>query len=250
MNIFPAAFAEVLQQKRVFILEFHIHFSVVMCRYMLQVAQCVDTLCRYLQNIMQNPTEEKFQKIRMSNRVYQERVAPLEGIQDFLIAAGFKAMKLPFQDGEEDFWVFSEDNLDSNETLQVSVLYLFFERMIGCSTFCDMLVTIYETTCWHNPYDFIFQILYDALQSAEPISLELDRNLQVLLPSQAAKRTDLPPVFFNITAEELKREQQMRFVEKFAVPLILVRIVLISTLVHGMCIISHLAVGNWLPLHT
>ncbi|PNF29425.1 UBX domain-containing protein 6 [Cryptotermes secundus] len=136
-----------------------------------KVAQCVDTLCKYIQNIIQNPAEEKFRKIRMSNRIYQDRVAPLEGTQDFLIAAGFKVMRIPFQDGEEDFWVFSEDNLDNNETLQ---------------------------------------ILYDALQSAEPISLELDRNLQVLLPSQAAKRTDLPPVFFNITADELKREQQMR----------------------------------------
>jgi hypothetical protein len=62
----------------------------------------------------------------MSNRVYQDKVAPLEGTQEFLIAAGFKVVKLPFQDGEEDFWVFSEDNLDSNETLQVSVLLLFF----------------------------------------------------------------------------------------------------------------------------
>jgi len=60
--------------------------------------------------------------------------------------------------------------------------------------------------------------LCDALQSAEPISLELDRNLQVLLPSQAAKRVDLPPMFFNITAEELKREQQMRFVKRFLGP--------------------------------
>ena len=60
---------------------------------------------------------------------------------------------------------------------------------------------------------FIFlQILCDSIQSAEPIALELDRNLQVLLPSQAAKKVDLPPVFFNLTAEELKKEQQMRFV--------------------------------------
>jgi hypothetical protein len=53
--------------------------------------------------------------------VYQERVAQVEGAQDFLIAAGFKIMKLPYQDGEEDFWMFSEENLDSRETLQVSV---------------------------------------------------------------------------------------------------------------------------------
>jgi hypothetical protein len=57
--------------------------------------------------------------------------------------------------------------------------------------------------------------LYDELQSAEPISLELDSNLQVLLPSQAAKQVDLPPAFFNMTADELKREQQMRFVNMF-----------------------------------
>jgi hypothetical protein len=82
----------------------------------------------------------------MSNRIYQDRVAPLEGTQDFLIAAGFEVMKLPFQDGEEDFWVFSEDNLDSNETLQVSVLFLLFEMIIGCRTFFEMLVTIYKTT--------------------------------------------------------------------------------------------------------
>jgi hypothetical protein len=58
--------------------------------------------------------------------------------------------------------------------------------------------------------------LYDALESAEPISLELDHNLQVLYPSQAAKHVDLPPVFFNMTPEELKREQQMRFVKKIS----------------------------------
>lgn len=136
-----------------------------------KVGHCVDTLCKYMENIIQNPSEEKFRKIRVSNRVYQDRVAQVEGTQDFLMAAGFNITKLPYQDGEEDFWMFSEENLDSTETLH---------------------------------------ILYDALQSAEPISLELDRNLQVLLPSQAAKQVDLPPAFFNMTAEELKKEQQMR----------------------------------------
>jgi uncharacterized protein with PQ loop repeat len=82
-----------------------------------------------LENIIQNPTEDKFRKIRLSNRVYQEKVASLEGTQDFLLAAGFKVMKLPFQDGEEDFWVFSEENLDSNETLQVSVFFSFLKTL-------------------------------------------------------------------------------------------------------------------------
>jgi hypothetical protein len=38
-------------------------------------------------------------------------------------------MKLPFQDGEEDFWVFSEENLDSNDTLQVSVSFKFLKTL-------------------------------------------------------------------------------------------------------------------------
>jgi hypothetical protein len=82
-----------------------------------------------LENIIQNPTEDKFRKIRLSNRVYQEKVASLEGTQDYLLAAGFNVMKLPFQDGEEDFWVFSEENLDSNETLQVSVFFSFLKTL-------------------------------------------------------------------------------------------------------------------------
>lgn len=56
----------------------------------------------------------------------------------------------------------------------------------------------------------LLQILIDALHSAEAISLELDRNMQVLLPSQAAQKTQLPPAFFTLTPEELKREQQLR----------------------------------------
>jgi len=38
----------------------------------------------------------------------------------------------------------------------------------------------------------------------------LDRGLQILLPSQASQRVELPPDFFWITAEEVKREQQQR----------------------------------------
>nr|CAD7413734.1 unnamed protein product [Timema cristinae] len=125
------------------------------------VEQCVETLCKYLENILHNPGEEKYHRIRQSNRVFQERVAPLEGTQDLLQAAGFQA--------EDDYLVFSEERLQTPDTLQ---------------------------------------ILCDALRSAEPITLELDHNLQVLLPSQAASRRELPPVFYNLTPEEIKREQQ------------------------------------------
>lgn len=53
-------------------------------------------------------------------------------------------------------------------------------------------------------------ILGDALKSAEQIPIELDRNLQVLMPCQARIRNELPPSFFTISPEEIKREQQLR----------------------------------------
>lgn len=55
-------------------------------------------------------------------------------------------------------------------------------------------------------------MLLDALENAEKIGLELDRNVQILQPSQAAKRTELPYDFFKYTPEELKKEQQAKFV--------------------------------------
>uniref|UniRef100_A0A1B6LYV2 UBX domain-containing protein n=1 Tax=Graphocephala atropunctata TaxID=36148 RepID=A0A1B6LYV2_9HEMI len=136
-----------------------------------KVEQCVETLSKYLENIVKNPGEEKYRKIRLSNRVFQEKVAGLEGVMEFLEAAGFSQQTLPFQDGEELFLVFNESAEQDLENLQV---------------------------------------LIDALYSAEPIGLELDRNAQVLMPTQAAQKTQLPPAFFTMTPEELKREQQLR----------------------------------------
>ncbi|CAH0746833.1 unnamed protein product [Bemisia tabaci] len=136
-----------------------------------KVASCVEILCKYLENVVKNPTEEKYRKIRMSNKIFQEKVVNLEGTKEFLAAAGFQEQLLPFQDKEEPFLVMSESKLEDLESLQV---------------------------------------LIDALQSAEPIGLELDRNLQVLLPSQAARRHELPASFFSLSPEELKREQQAK----------------------------------------
>lgn len=125
----------------------------------------VNTLCKYLDNIMQNPTEEKFRKIRKSNKAYQERVSSLEGTDLFLQAAGF----LYSTDEDQEFWVFPPQ-ADVNQ----------------------------------------LELLKEALLGAEPIRAELDRGTKVLLPNQAQKPISLPPDFFNVTPEELKREQELK----------------------------------------
>ncbi|KZC08583.1 UBX domain-containing protein 6 [Dufourea novaeangliae] len=135
-----------------------------------KINNCVETLGKYLENIINNPEAEKYRKIRMHNKIFQEKVLPVEGALDFLHAAGFRQTKLLHNDVVEDFLVWDPEN-------------------------CDIVN---------------LTMLSEALISAEVIPLELDRNLQVLLPMQASQRSELPPSFFNLTPEELRREQQLR----------------------------------------
>uniref|UniRef100_A0A182JLQ8 Uncharacterized protein n=1 Tax=Anopheles atroparvus TaxID=41427 RepID=A0A182JLQ8_ANOAO len=127
---------------------------------------CIETLAKCVENILNNPNEEKYKKIRMTNRMFCEKIKVCEGALEFLQAAGFAEIEL---DGEPHL-IWSEDNIEPD-----------------CSV----------------------EVLLEALKASEAIPLELDRNLQVLLSSQV-KRSNLPPDFFRISPEEIKREQQLR----------------------------------------
>lgn len=85
-----------------------------------QVNNCVATIQKYLDNIIRNPDDEKYHRIKLSNRVFQEKVLPLEGTTEFLEAAGFVKQKLTVNDTEEEFFVISNVCEDALENLQVS----------------------------------------------------------------------------------------------------------------------------------
>ncbi|CAN7988614.1 unnamed protein product [Ixodes hexagonus] len=121
----------------------------------------VDTLCKYLSNIVEHPEEDKYRRIRLSNKILQERVLPLEGASQFLEAAGFER--------QDEFFVFPEGG--------------------------DV-----EQLC----------LLRDALRTAEPVVPVLDRGLRVLTPAQGRSEVQLPDEFFQLTPEELLREQEAR----------------------------------------
>lgn len=50
----------------------------------------------------------------------------------------------------------------------------------------------------------------EQLLSSEPVRAQLDRQLCLFQPSPAAARFELPNDFYNLTAEEIKREQRLR----------------------------------------
>ncbi|XP_036331106.1 UBX domain-containing protein 6 [Rhagoletis pomonella] len=127
---------------------------------------CIQTLSKYLENIHNHPDEEKYYKIRMSNKIFSEKVRYVEGALDFLMAAGFREIEI---DGEP-FLLWSKENVENNYDLPT---------------------------------------LLDALKNSETIELELDRNIRVLMPSQA-RSAELPDDFYRISPEEIKREQQLR----------------------------------------
>ncbi|XP_066287477.1 UBX domain-containing protein 6-like [Branchiostoma lanceolatum] len=167
------------QHKRECIVTYLIDSPVKMSATMIQslnkgrdkVQVCVDTLRKYLENILANPTEEKFRKIRLSNKAFQDRVATMEGHEEFLQAAGFSLKELPHQDTVEPFWVLSEDKCEDLDSLKTSV---------------------------------------DIITTTEPLKFKVDRMMQVLQPTDRVAEFRLPDAFYNLTTEEIKREQQDR----------------------------------------
>ncbi|XP_041695410.2 UBX domain-containing protein 6-like [Coregonus clupeaformis] len=138
-----------------------------------KVKAAVDIISKYIENICKNPTEEKYRKIKLSNKVFQEKVKTVEGSREFLQAVGFQSIMLDVegQEESEEFLVLMEHDPEALEVMKES---------------------------------------RDRLQRGEPVRAQLDRQPQAFRPSPNAMRFELPPEFYNLTAEELKREQQQK----------------------------------------
>ncbi|XP_053905975.1 UBX domain-containing protein 6 isoform X2 [Cuculus canorus] len=133
----------------------------------------VETTAKYLDNIYLHPEEEKYRKIKLQNKVFQERISCLEGIHRFFQAIGFetKTLPVPGQEATEEYYVLKEEMLTRLEDLR----------------------------------DYKEQLL-----NSEPVRAQLDRQLSVFKPSPEAARFELPNDFYSLTAEEIKREQRLR----------------------------------------
>ncbi|KAM6107137.1 UBX domain-containing protein 6 isoform 2-T2 [Pterocles gutturalis] len=133
----------------------------------------VETMAKYLDNIYLHPEEEKYRKIKLQNKVFQERINCLEGIHRFFQAIGFetKTLPVPGQESTEEYYVLRDDMLTRLEDLKG-----YKEQLLN----------------------------------SEPVRAQLDRQLCVFKPSPEAARFELPNDFYNLTAEEIKREQRLR----------------------------------------
>uniref|UniRef100_A0A915HKD7 UBX domain-containing protein n=1 Tax=Romanomermis culicivorax TaxID=13658 RepID=A0A915HKD7_ROMCU len=147
----------------------------------------IEILSKYLQNIIQSPDEEKFRRIKTSNRVFVEKVSKLKGGVEFLKSVGF------------------EEVIEENE------LYLIMQKPEGDT---DQMVER-------------LNVAYDCLLNGKPVPLKLYRNSVIFPPGQdksiqlcsffencfagkAAKSVDpttLPDDFFHLSVQEIGKEQ-------------------------------------------
>lgn len=143
--------------------------------------KCVETINRFVDNILKNPGEEKYRKLRVENAVFKEKVYSCKYSDLVMRAAGFTARSMPklSPDGQpsggetEDCFLYEESDLSRLESLK------------------------------------------EALSLGEPILPEMDRGVKAFRPSSAAAATnvshpELSDDFYNYDVEDLKREKALR----------------------------------------
>lgn len=78
---------------------------------------CLSTLMKYIGNVNNNPDEEKFRTIKLSNPAFQQRVSSIEGAVDVLMSAGFVKTDAAGEEGE--VLVMSRDKVNSDVLMAV-----------------------------------------------------------------------------------------------------------------------------------
>jgi UBX domain-containing protein 6 len=139
---------------------------------------CIETLHKYITNVVQSPHEEKYRKIRCENRVFVDRVASLRGGREFLAAVGFEETPMAGADGKvESYFHMSEEKATAN-----------------LQKLKDSLTVLTDT---------------------QPIALKLFRNPVVLTQAKAdeTEKLPVPNEFFDLTVEEMRRALDERQTE-------------------------------------
>ena len=146
-------------------------------------AKCVDLVGKYIDNIVKDPSCEKFQKIRVANKMFQERVASCKGGVQFLEGMGFfrileRSVSNCGDRGEEE----------------------------------EYFYVIPKSKCIPEELSDYKQILNDKEGNSAPFPPHLYREVSVLTASEqsSALYFDIPASFFKHTVDDVRREQLSR----------------------------------------
>ncbi|GMT24124.1 hypothetical protein PFISCL1PPCAC_15421 [Pristionchus fissidentatus] len=137
----------------------------------------METIRKYLQNILENQSEPKFRKIRMSNKAFQDRVFSVKGGREFLEAVGFEEKEETNPEGIKEMYLLMSESAALDDARLIQALEL--------------------------------------LDGATPLALKVARDTKTFTLKDGEKISSpkLPSDFFNITGEELKKEQERMTVQ-------------------------------------
>ncbi|VDM53203.1 unnamed protein product [Angiostrongylus costaricensis] len=135
----------------------------------------IETIGKYLQNIIEYPNEPKYRRIRLSNKAYQERVASVKGGPEFLKSVGFEERLEPLKHGDppEPFLVISEEKVNNTGRLVAAL-----------------------------------SLLRDG--QSVPIKVSRQTVIYLLRENERIYTPKLPNDFFDLTVDDIRREQQVR----------------------------------------
>ncbi|GLJ46755.1 hypothetical protein SUGI_0986020 [Cryptomeria japonica] len=146
----------------------------------------LEVVLKLLRNIVSDPSNDKFRRIRMTNPKIQETVGSAVGGVELLECVGFK-----FQAEGEDMWCIME--LPSTDEISIVT------DAIG----------LLEP---HLPSPVTTSMLATSQNGDQVKPGKIDRQVRVFFaaPESMAAKIELPDSFFQLTATELKREADSR----------------------------------------
>ncbi|VFQ66508.1 unnamed protein product [Cuscuta campestris] len=147
-----------------------------------------EVMVKLLRNIVKEPENAKFRKIRMGNPKIKEAIADVAGGVELLESVGFE---LKDEDGE----VWAAMDAPPEE-----------ERVVLLKKTLSLL----DPAQPQKDENIRSSDLAKADEPAEP--RKIDRQIRVFfaVPESVAAKIDLPDSFFNLSPEELKRESETR----------------------------------------
>ncbi|KFK33385.1 hypothetical protein AALP_AA5G006200 [Arabis alpina] len=144
------------------------------------IESSIDVLLRLFKNIVKEPENGKFRKIRMSNAKIKEAIGDVPGGVELLELVGFE-----LKDENEDIWAVMD--VPNEEQCQL------INKVVGFLENRKMDVSKKD--------------------EIEPIARKkIDREIRVFfsVPESVASRIELPDSFYSLTADEIKREADLR----------------------------------------
>jgi len=145
----------------------------------------LNILKKLVDNIIANPDEDKYRKVRTENETIKENILSLKYIDICLTNVGFQLKKTQKQGASS-----------SNSDEDMEFVYLFDHE---------------------NPVNFAsLSQLKDAFEMAEAIVPEMDRCVKVFKISNgdqaghSENKFELSDDFYNVSIDDIKREQKMR----------------------------------------